>query len=735
VQMWPRETWKVLPEIYEDDDPEVMTPFEEDWDALGYALRGKSWYKSQEYQGHPVWEYLRRLDEQAGIGRYGVLLFGFDDANSNDLSKPVKSKPGTKLLFLRVFPESLAQVSKFDTDVMSERFGQPNEYLLTFNSPNDSGGSEGGTSSRTLNVHWSRVLHLCDNLDHSEWSGTPRQEPVLDNLLSLKKLYGGSGEMYWRGAFPGYSFETHPAMGGNVKIDKDKHKDMVEDWANGLQRYLTLIGMTAKSLAPQVVDPTPQVKVQLEAITVILEIPMRIFLGSERGELSSAQDSDEWDGRVRSRQDHHATARIIVPFVDRLILVGVLRAPTEAWYCKWPDMNAQTDDEKATVGQKRTAALVQYADSGAANQVTLSDFLTSFLGFTDEQAASIVENATRQQEDGSETGAAPLLGLVGGITGMIELFKLAQAGGMSEEQLKQQIMLFFGVDEARAEELLADGLPEPPPAPEPPVPNPIKLRPGEKLVPHPAGAGGGFGGGNDLFGANALSDVDWLVLFHNTQPTLRQILDAIQTINCGGPGSDIPGPCPTAKVAGASGGLKPAGEAHREVAAHVEKVVEGDPRLLAAAKKSASAVKSLYDQKLGGVPGIARLGVDAVLACSHSIDPWIYGQMMADSSPGKAAERLAMKATTHVAAYVYTKVKEMVTGSTTNAGSEGMPVTNRTYTDAEVDEMTTRTLEFMNGMVEIYGADAFPPIPSFKELRRNIASRLTVVSTAPTQGV
>jgi hypothetical protein len=112
-----------------------------------------------------------------------------------------------------------------------------------------------------------------------------------------------------------------------VTIDKADVRNQIENYVNSLQRYLALTGMSAKTLAPQVSDPSSQIDKHLEAICIQLGIPKRIFMGSERGELASSQDDASWNDRLKARQQGYITPRIIVPFVDRLIAVGVLPEP------------------------------------------------------------------------------------------------------------------------------------------------------------------------------------------------------------------------------------------------------------------------------------------------------------------------------------------------------------------------------------------------------------------------
>jgi hypothetical protein len=438
-----------------------------------------------------------------GIGRYGVIYLGLDDVRPDHApSQPVEVQKGRRLLFMRVFTEAHAKVSRWDDDPLSARHGQPTEYEITFSDPSAAG------STTTTAVHWHRAIHVLDNLESSEFMGKPRMEAVRSRLLDLRKLYGGSAEMYWRGALPGWALTTHPALGGNVEIDKDAVRQMMWDWQEGLQRYLTLRGMSAESLAPQVVDPTPQIERQLDAICIEKEVPKRVFIGSERGELSSAQDESTWNDRVKGRQWGHVTPRLIVPFVNRLVGLGVLPVPLEGFYVWWPDISAQSKGQQADVAVKITSALTNWIRDGADVVFPPKPFYTTVLGLTDEEADAVITAAVDALDrDPGETGGSPLLRLVGGVTAMTELWQKHKDGTISEESLKQLIMLFYQVDEARAEEIIADGLPEPP---KPPAPPPGLIPPsglpaagdGANLtgtgLPNRAGdrAAGGQGGGS-----------------------------------------------------------------------------------------------------------------------------------------------------------------------------------------------------------------------------------------------
>ena len=395
VQVLPMECWKFEPKVVEDEDAEVETEFEKAWDELGQSLLDGSKFKGEE--GNILWEYLLRSDVLSGIGTYGCLLLGLDDGEE-DLSREAKNKKNQKLTFLRPFDETLAPITRYEEDQLNKRFGQPLQYNVTFNAPDSRGGGAAGVGTTTMEVHWSRIVHVADNLGSSEVFGIPRMQSVYNRLIDLRKLYGGSAEMYWRGAFPGISFESHPQLGGEVTIDTAALKREIEDYQNTLQRYIATTGMTANVLAPQVVDPTPQIQSQIEAICIVLGIPKRIFLGSERGELSSSQDASTWDDRVRHRQNRYLTPRLIVPFIDKLINLGVLPEPKN-YNIVWPNLAALTEVEAATVANMKTEAMAKYIQGGVESLIVPIDYLTKVQGFTDDEATSMVEAAEEAIEE------------------------------------------------------------------------------------------------------------------------------------------------------------------------------------------------------------------------------------------------------------------------------------------------------------------------------------------------
>ncbi len=393
VELLPKHCWQVHPIISEGGEDDDDTEFEIALKELGNKLRGESFF--QDDKGDPFWEFLSRVDILSGIGHYGALLIGVGGAEGKDLAKPISltGKIQRDLIFLRVFPERLATVDSFDEDSSSPRFGLPETYSMSFDDISTleiASESSVRPKMEVLKVHWSRVIHIVDQVMSNEVFGIPRMRPVFNNLQNLYSLYGSSTEMYYKGALPGYSFETHPSLGGDVEVDTSSLKSEAENWINGLQRMIQTVGMHVNSLAPQVVDPSPQIDVNIEAICVEQDCPKRVFLGSERGELASSQDRNHWDDVVQARRDNHVTPKIIVPTINRLILMGVLPTP-EGFSAKWPEIETMSPLEKADIAIKMTQAIVAFIAGSGEQLIPVISFLTLVLGFSQEEAIPIIE--------------------------------------------------------------------------------------------------------------------------------------------------------------------------------------------------------------------------------------------------------------------------------------------------------------------------------------------------------
>lgn len=349
---------------------EEDTPFEAGWEEM--------------YRKLAIKQSFLRVDKLASLGNYALLFLGFNDVNSPDaLINPVSKGVGRELLYLKPFGQNVVAIKEWDRDTSSPEYGAPKIYQVNIG---DSTSKEG----QTVNVHKSRIVHVAFDLLDSEYEGAPVLEAVYNRLKDLEKLVGGSAEMFWRGARPGYAGKIDP----EYMLTKDTEeglKRQLDEFEHNLRRVLMLEGVTLDSLEPQVVDPSMHVDIQIQMISAVTGIPKRILTGSERGDLASTQDKDNWLDLIQMRREEYAEPKIVRATIDRCIEFGVLPPPEKETYkVKWQDLYAPSVKDQATIGQIRAIALKNFTYNPEAEQfIPFEAFLTYFLGLEEEEVEYI----------------------------------------------------------------------------------------------------------------------------------------------------------------------------------------------------------------------------------------------------------------------------------------------------------------------------------------------------------
>lgn len=401
VNVMPNECWKTPPEIYESEESmKKKTPFDEAFEGLN--------------KKHQVLAHLNNADIVSGIGRFGIILLGIDDgedlstpaAGFDDDGTPSKKTPkGVKLLYIRELDEAVVTIDTREENASSPRYGKPIMYSVMFEEDNSavSGIRLSRTRIVTTKVHWTRVIHVAEGCDRSLIFGTPRMQACYDRILDGRKILGSSGEGYWKGSIPGIAIEANPdVVKALTEAQRQAIKDEVSNFQNTLQRFISVVGATVKPLAPTVTDPTPQYEACITDICITLGIPVRIFKGSERGELSSSQDAEAWNERLAHRQGTYISPMIIYPTVMRLIQLGILPPTSKRdmdgdfmFEIFWTDLNKTTDADKANVSKVNTDALVAYANSEAPSVIPPNEYLTRIMGFEPDE----VEEINKAEDD------------------------------------------------------------------------------------------------------------------------------------------------------------------------------------------------------------------------------------------------------------------------------------------------------------------------------------------------
>jgi len=441
-----------LPDAVKSEEEALLNTYVKNFSSTD----GQYDYSPYGMKANPIAEGIQGTDAQY----VGVQL-----SPSETPSKDGKGRQKRNLVFMRCFDESMVQIVQYEADLRNPRFGKPVMYRVTLNDPREQHGGV-GLSTATVRVHWSRVIHIADNLQSSEIFGSPRMRAVLNDLLDLRKIYGASAEGYWKSCFSILQFSTHPQMGGDVDVNVEKIKDAVDNVNNSLQRDLLGLGGAWSTIAPSVVDPTPHIQVRLTAIALNLGCPMRVFMGTEQGVLAGDQDGEAFYlRRVPERQQRTITPRQIIPLVDRLIQMGVLPEPkktkedlptdggeavenlgagtyrrlrkvqvevynadteqieiqdrevgstviktTGGYSIEWPDMDSMTAKDKAAVLLQRTQAYSAYVSGGLEAMIPPHEFMTEFDSVPDARARQIIDAAAEAHEAQDTMTTAPMVG-------------------------------------------------------------------------------------------------------------------------------------------------------------------------------------------------------------------------------------------------------------------------------------------------------------------------------------
>lgn len=367
IETYPDHTWITAPEVYEVEDS-TNTRFEDDWNDL--------------VRERQVVAHLRRLDILAGIGRFGLLVIGVDDNQSLEHPlTPIRKKHN--IVYMRAYMEGEVEIREWETNTQSSRYMLPTLYKITpveKLNPRETGDG-------SFLVHHSRTIHFADHAMNGTVYGIPRLQRVFDRMTDILKIVAGSGEMFWRGAYQGFSFEAD----ADANLTPEERKAMTQEIQNyfmGLDRAMLLTGVKTNPLNPSIASPKDHLDAQLTIIAIASRIPRRILTGSEMGKLASIQDAENWAQQIRIRRTNIAEPDILRPFVSFCIrnrIVSPLQ-DNNRFHIYWPNLEIPTDKDTSESALNFTNALEKYAVSGLFAVMPFVDYLTSVWKFSVAEA-------------------------------------------------------------------------------------------------------------------------------------------------------------------------------------------------------------------------------------------------------------------------------------------------------------------------------------------------------------
>ena len=367
VNMYADATWSDPPKIIATS----VSNFDEMWSALVRQQR--------------IWSAFSRVDKLCNLGRYSVLMLGFDDTSV--LEAPVTTDNARKLLYVKPLAQVSAKIKRFVRNPLDPRFGLPEAYEISLQ--NEESAIEGESSTviplfqtqtQNITVHWTRIVHVVEDPLESEIYGNPRLVPVFNLLDDFLKIVGGSAETFWLAANRGIQADIDKEMQLSAEDAADMSA-MMEEYQHQLRRILRTRGVKINSIGSDVPDPSGAFLMLQTMLAGAAGIPRRILFGSEAGQLSSEQDRANWARRVTERRMNFANPYVLIPFITACQRAGVLpEATVESMEIEWDDAFHQSPLEKS-----------QTSAQSARSVVNLSrQTLAGFPLVTQEEARSIL---------------------------------------------------------------------------------------------------------------------------------------------------------------------------------------------------------------------------------------------------------------------------------------------------------------------------------------------------------
>lgn len=310
-----------------------------------------------------LFKKLQRADILNRIGKFSVLYVGIPDGLDPEQPLGESSKASLKNLFFTPYSEDGVQITKYETDILSPRYGLPIEYTL---SPVNYGEKEKDMSHESRRVHWSRIVHLAEGALDSEIEGSSCLEPIYNRCIDLNKTVGGSAEAYFRNARGKFSLETHPQFQGQISpAQKLALQEEAENFTNNWQDFMRLAGMQAKSLPTPHSSPEHTFRAAIELISGTTGIPIRVLLGVGAGQQAGSEDKLAYNQLISERQEQECEPWLyrVLEILSQANLFPEI--PEEAEF-KWTVPQALSSREESEIAEIDSRTLVNISSATGA---------------------------------------------------------------------------------------------------------------------------------------------------------------------------------------------------------------------------------------------------------------------------------------------------------------------------------------------------------------------------------
>jgi hypothetical protein len=338
----------------------------------------------KELRRRGMFSKLERSDILNRVGSFSVLFVGVPDGMTAD--KPLGTSNADQLdeVYFTPYNEGTVNINKWVTDPLDPRFGLPESYELT---PSDENVADSeSTPIKSIVAHWSRVVHMAEGALSNDVYGLPYLSPVYNRILDLNKTIGGGAEAYFRNAVGKFALEVEKEFKGVMdQAGKDALRTEVKNFTDGMQNYMRLNGMSAKSLSSPHQDPQSTADTILKEISAYTGLPIRILTGEGGGQYSGNEDKQSFNTIVSDRQ-----GQICEPWLNNVLEIlddaEMIELP-DNYSITWPLDESTSEKEKSEVMLNKARALELLSKAlagpmggGLEGEITNEQAITEILG-------------------------------------------------------------------------------------------------------------------------------------------------------------------------------------------------------------------------------------------------------------------------------------------------------------------------------------------------------------------
>lgn len=353
-------TWATWPEMFDVssfDDKGKPADFFNDSD---FIKQFDALVKSRKLQ---FWPRLKEGDKRQRYGQYAGLLLVVRDPKGRKPSEPIEGlKPGMLEKIVPLYEDQL-EVSGWETDESSPRYGEPKMYQVNENAFIKS--LKDTSSKRAMQVHPSRIVILSENANDGSIYGYSALQGCLYACMDYEKARMSSAEGIKRQNSQRYvtSLQDGASLPKADSVEAEMMDENFRDFDNGDQTSLLIAKANVTPFNATFHDPDTLMKWCANEAAASDGLSAVEYVGHQTGERASREDNEKTANTIMERCLGFGTS-MVMQVVDRLIDIGILPRPNGTPFIKWQDQRDPSLADKLEMIERMGSINEKFVRSG-----------------------------------------------------------------------------------------------------------------------------------------------------------------------------------------------------------------------------------------------------------------------------------------------------------------------------------------------------------------------------------